>query len=134
MAKLKIVDLGLYRLHVHVFVGSQTAFIEWLKGDSAIYQSLADYVEDDNAEAATYWYSAGRIPIIYLPKLSTTPHHLNNLVHELGHLVFIILNDVGIPISFDNQEAFTYLQGWLAEQIFNKEGYEEIEEPKNRHA
>lgn len=66
--------------------------------------------------------------MVYLPSLALKPHCINNVVHELSHVTFYIIDDVNVGVDCDNDEAFAYLIGYLAEQIYTKAGYENIEE------
>lgn len=38
---------------------------------------------------------------------------LATLAHEIGHICFWLLRDMGVEIDADNNEAFCYLQGWM---------------------
>lgn len=44
---------------------------------------------------------------------------VDTLVHELAHATFFLLGDVGVPVaSGEDNEAFTYLQGFLMREVF----------------
>lgn len=45
---------------------------------------------------------------------------LGNLVHECIHAAYFILENAGVPITFDNQESVTYLSQYLFEQSLAK--------------
>lgn len=42
-----------------------------------------------------------------------------NLAHEVFHATHFIMNTVGMQLSFENDEAFAYLTGFLTERIYN---------------
>lgn len=41
-------------------------------------------------------------------------------IHEAAHAVMTILDDAGVPISKENDEAFTYLLEDICKQLFQK--------------
>jgi hypothetical protein len=45
------------------------------------------------------------------------PVTANTVFHEAGHTAFDILSWHNVPITVENQEAFTYLLGWLGELL-----------------
>lgn len=130
MAKVKNIHIKIYRLTLTVFVGQGEDFVKYIKSckDNKKFRGLSQAVEQGTAEyeAATYWNESERTPVMYLPKLNTRPKTINVIVHELSHVCFYILNNVGIQTSSANDEVFAYLQGWLAEEVFKKEDYEEV--------
>lgn len=130
MAKVKNIEIDIYRLTLTVFVGQWEDFVKYVKSckNNRRFRDLSQVVEQDkmNYEAATYWNEDERVPIMYLPRLNTHSKTINVITHELAHVCFHILNNVDIQVSSGNDEAFAYLQGWLAEEVFKKEGYEEV--------
>lgn len=130
MAKVKNIEIDIYRLTLTVFVGQWEDFVKYVKSckNNRRFRDLSQVVEQDkmNYEAATYWNEDERVPIMYLPRLNTHSKTINVITHELAHVCFYILNNVDIQVSSGNDEAFAYLQGWLAEEVFKKEGYEEV--------
>lgn len=130
MGKFKVIDIDIYKVHLTVFVGSKKKFSEFLESsededNKKFTQKVKEDIENDfQAVASTYWDKQNRVPILYLPKISTSLEDLEVIVHELSHVVFIILGDVNITVDMYNDEAFAYLQGWLMKEIMDKEGYE----------
>lgn len=117
-----------------VFVGTFDKFYKFVKHGAKSrkdYAGLLERLEEDREVkmicAATYWNGNTRTPIIYLPSLSIKPRDLSNVCHELGHATRIILDDIGVKTTADNDEAFQYLQGYLMEQVYTKDGYEELQ-------
>lgn len=45
---------------------------------------------------------------------------INSMVHEIGHAVGSILSSRGVVYNCENDEPFTYLQGYIAGKIFKK--------------
>lgn len=135
MVKVKYIPIDIYRITLVVVVGNFNEFVSYVRyvvgEDKEVYKDLleslgADENDADSFEASTYWNNKTRTPIIFLPRLSTKPVDLNNCVHELGHVTRIILGNVGVITEVGNDEAFQYLQGWLMEQVYIKDGYEEF--------
>lgn len=134
MAKYKVIPIPIYRMDLRVFIGSLEEFKSFME-DKSKKNHVYDYIVNDvgenlnklkSYEASTFWNRQARILIVYLPSLSTRPHSLNNIVHELSHATFHILDDVDIRIDANNDEPFAYLQGWLMQEVFEKNGYEEV--------
>lgn len=48
--------------------------------------------------------------LVWLRDFDMTTSSISTLSHELNHLVFEILNHKGVPLRYENQEVFTYLQ------------------------
>ena len=57
--------------------------------------------------------------LIWVRKLPESVGDYGNLIHEIEHCTFEILNSRGIKHSDDSDEAFAYLLGWLYEEIEN---------------
>lgn len=133
MGRYKIIDIGIYKCYLTVFVGSTKELVRFVEDcDDEDLKDLTDKIKEDAQKglrhyaASTYWNDETRTPFLYLPNLSTTPKNLEIIVHELSHVVFLILGDVDITVDQYNNEAFAYLIGWLMKEVFNKEGYEEF--------
>lgn len=136
MAKVKYIPIDIYRITPIVFVGDFKDLISFVKrktmGAEEDYADLLEGIGNDSKEtytfeASTYWNNKTRTLILYFPEFHKKPHDIDNMVHELSHATFIILDNVGIDIDVSNNEAFAYLQGYLAEQIYDEDGYEELQ-------
>jgi hypothetical protein len=49
-----------------------------------------------------------------------TPEGMGDFIHELLHMVFGILDRVGVKLAKESDEAFTYYADFLTEKILNK--------------
>lgn len=136
MAKVKYISVDIYRITPVVFIGDFKDLVSFVKrntmGAEKDYADLLEGIGNDSKEtyafeASTYWNNKTRTLILYFPESPKKPHDINNMVHELAHATFIILDGVGIDIDVSNNEAFAYLQGYLAEQIYDEDGYEELQ-------
>lgn len=135
MAKIKYIPVDIYRIKPIVFVGNLKefkSFAEQMCKKDKSFKFVVDDINDNLQqlvyfEAATYWNTKIRKLIIYVPSLSLTPNNIDNVVHELSHATFQILDDVGIKVDADNNEAYAYLIGYLASEVYTKDGYEELQ-------
>ena len=136
MAKVKYIPVDIYRITPTVFVGDFKDLVSFVKrktmGAEEDYADLLEGIGNDSKEtytfeASTYWNNKTRTLILYFPEFSKKSHDISNMVHELSHAAFIILDNVGIDIDVSNNEAFAYLQGYLAEQMCDEDGYEELQ-------
>ncbi len=57
---------------------------------------------------------------IRIPEIDFTSKNYAVIVHELSHLTFHILDDVGIKFGADNQEPYTYLLEMLLVDFLKK--------------
>lgn len=133
MARVKYISIDIYRTTLTIFVGDIKELHEFAKKcsqDNPDFDELLDCIEDDldnnSFEASTYWGSKTRTPVVYLPSLSLKAGSLEVIIHELSHVVFLILGDVGVQVDPDNNEAFAYLLGYLVRQVFTRKGYEKV--------
>lgn len=46
--------------------------------------------------------------------------NINHITHESLHITYWVLEDCGIRLSDETQEAFCYLCGYLSEFLYNK--------------
>lgn len=56
--------------------------------------------------------------LIRMPKIPKTPFEHGVLSHEILHCVFAVMESVGIEYHPKSEEAFTYLQGYITQKIF----------------
>lgn len=65
------------------------------------------------------YYVWGSLVVMWVRDLPKTPRNKNVLQHELVHVVNDILEYVSVARGGDD-EAASYLTGWLTEQIYKK--------------
>jgi hypothetical protein len=53
-------------------------------------------------------------------EFSNTPEGMGDFIHELLHMVFGILDRVGVKLAKESDEAFTYYADFLTEKILDK--------------
>lgn len=55
---------------------------------------------------------------IRLRNSKLTPHYHGLIAHEIFHIATFIMNEVGMTLSGDSDEAYAYLISYLTEQIY----------------
>ena len=133
MAKIKYVDVDIYKTGVTIFVGTHNEFIKYLKDMASkkdYYKEIVPLAEDrDNTSVASfYWDAESRTLIVEVTSLKFNYSKLGEVVHELDHAAFYILDECGVYYGPEDgsKEAHTYLLELLVEGTFNKEGYEVV--------
>ena len=134
MAKIKYVNVDIYKTGVTIFVGTHNEFIKYLKDMASKYDDYKDIVSlaenGDNASVASfYWNAKSRILIVEVTSLKFNYSKLGEVVHELDHAAFYIVDECGVYYGpeDDSKEAHTYLLELLVKGTFNKEGYEVVD-------
>lgn len=96
---------------------------------------MAEHIHDkeNDYEAGTYWNPSG-MGILHLPKLNYQRQYIEDTVHEVGHAVLHILDYADVLFDAHNSEAFTYLLGYLAGEVFSKDGYMEYSVKDNKRS
>lgn len=62
----------------------------------------------------------GAIHALWIPKIPNNPEATGHFVHEVGHVAFAILRNKGLWHTTSSEESYTYLMGYLTEQILTK--------------
>ena len=131
MAKIKYVNVDIYKTGVTIFVGTHKEFIKYTKNMASKYDEYKDIVslaEDRESAASFYWDAKSRTLIVEVTSLEFNYSKLGEVVHELDHAAFYILDECGVYYGpeDDSKEAHTYLLELLVGGTLNKEGYEVV--------
>ena len=134
MAKIKYVNVDIFKTGVTIFVGTHNEFIKYLKDMASkydYYKEIVPLAEDSryNTSVASFYYNAkSRTLIVEVTSLKFNYRTLGEVIHELDHAAFYILDECGVYYGpeDDGKEAHTYLLELLVEGTFNKEGYEVV--------
>ena len=131
MAKIKYVNVDIYKTGVTIFVGTHKEFIKYTKNMASKYDEYKDIVslaEDRESAASFYWDAKSRTLIVEVTSLKFNYSKLGEVVHELDHAAFYILDECGVYYGPEDgsKEAHTYLLELLVKGTFNKEGYEVV--------
>lgn len=135
--RLNNIPIGLYKTRLEIYAGSFRDFSKYIKstyGDEhniKTFENIIHYIEEDEDSSAmaasTYWCSKARLAIVYIPRVPKGIQDICVTAHEVSHVVFNILDDVGISTEVGNSEAFTYLQEYLLKNALDKKKYEMVE-------
>ena len=131
MAKIKYVNVDIYKTGVTIFVGTHNEFIKYLKDMASkydYYKEIVPLAEDRESAASFYWDAESRTLIVEVTSLKFNYSKLGEVVHELDHAAFYILDECGVYYGPEDnsKEAHTYLLELLVKGTFNKEGYEVV--------
>ena len=133
MAKIKYVDVDIYKTGVTIFVGTHKEFIKYTNDMASKYDYYKEIVplaedRDNTSVASFYWDAESRTLIVEVTSLKFNYSKLGEVVHELDHAAFYILDECGVYYGPEDgsKEAHTYLLELLVEGTFNKEGYEVV--------
>lgn len=118
-----------YRRWVVFFIGPTDDFVaelkrckytddtDWFKGAKGAC-ILLDSSNHDGGQDAT---------VVWLRDFETS-----TLVHEVTHLAMLLFNQVGVPISLDNTEAFAfYTEYWFTQFLKVRRKYPNGNQPKD---
>lgn len=131
MAKIKYVNVDIYKTGVTIFVGTHKEFIKYTKNMASkydYYKDIASLAEDRESAASFYWDAESRTLIVEVTSLKFNYRTLGEVIHELDHAAFYILDECGVYYGPEDgsKEAHTYLLELLVRGTFNKEGYEVV--------
>jgi hypothetical protein len=130
MAKVKYIDCAIYKRGIYVFIGTPKELISWCK--KTFNKDKWDEEFNYSIERCTFgeadFHYGGGYGIVRLPKFPKTPDELGYTSHELLHATMWLLWYCGVSFDYKdiNNEAFTYLLGYLMENTLLKEDYEEV--------
>lgn len=55
--------------------------------------------------------------ILWMPKFKWTISDIDTLTHEIFHLTYAVMSEVGVRLCDNSEEAFAYYQGYITRQI-----------------
>lgn len=133
MAKIKYVNVDIYKTGVTIFVGTHNEFTKYIKNMASKYDEYKELVLLTENKATTsvasfYWNAKSRTLIVEVTSLKFNYNALGEVIHELDHAAFYILDECGVYYGPEDgsKEAHTYLLELLVRGTFNKEGYEVV--------
>lgn len=116
----KIITIELYDRDVMVHFGSKKELRKELSKRFSKVEAH-DIVETFPNEALghTAELSGGQI-ILYMPHLPSTTKDLSVLQHEIFHVVFFVMDKIGVTLASNCDEAFSYLIQFLTKKILDE--------------
>ena len=131
MAKIKYVNVDIYKTGVIIFVGTHSEFIKYLKDMASkydYYKEIVPLAEDRESAASIYGNAKSRTLIVEVTSLKFNYRTLGEVIHELDHAAFYILDECRVYYGPEDgaKEVHTYLLELLVRGTFNKEGYEVV--------
>lgn len=133
MAKIKYINVDIYETGVTVFVGTHSEFIKYIKDMASKHDHYKEIVplaenRDITAVASFYYNAESRTLIVEVTSLKFNYNKLGEVIHELDHAAFYILDECGVYYGPEDigKEVHTYLLELLVKGTFNKEGYEMV--------
>lgn len=120
---MKIIKIPDDIYHAKIFIINNANNDDLIKYFKRKYQF--DYEPDNDFDAIHYrienkTQGLKHNYILFLSKFNNTPEGIGILNHELLHLIYDVLQEVGMKYSGDSEEAYTYYFDYLTEKILNK--------------
>lgn len=120
------INIHPYGQVLHVFVGAEKEFpvaIRRVFGDVAKMEEHGFYdishlcglftqIEDTKKQTKDY--------VIWLRGAKRNSEDILTISHEALHCTFTVLRDMGIKLSKESEESYTYLQEYLTREIMKK--------------
>lgn len=134
MAKKNYIPCDIYGRNTWVFIGKEDELKEWVAAEfteereKCLVETISN-IEEDSAlvPAVTLFDWVNGQAIIWLHKFPSSAEEIGYAVHEITHVVLNLLDFCGVEYTKDSKhEAYAYLAGWIAQNAFDKKGYEEI--------
>lgn len=117
MDRTYIIEIPIYREELHVFFGPIEECEKAIREDGVEEVNIRDWKKDNENCLASFTESDSGYLLLWLNNLPETIRDYSDLIHEIEHVVFSVLDYRGVIHSSDSDEAFAYLSGWLYEQI-----------------
>ena len=80
---------------------------------------FSDYKRDESNEACAWQVGMG-VYLWFSEVGKMTPELIGDLTHESGHAIHSLLREIGLKVTKESEEAFTYLQGYYMQEIARK--------------
>ncbi len=114
--KMRELIVSPYGRRLRIFVGDQQSYINYIKKHYEIKRELPEkdgeycyYLNEEDKQKSFH--------AIWVCDLSYNYELQALLAHECMHCVFSILRNAGVEFTDGGEEAYTYLLGYLVEEI-----------------
>lgn len=78
---------------------------------------LMESINFTGGKGTTVYSASHNAFFVWLPELPKTAQEVGFLVHELFHVTYAVMENIGVSLSEDSEEAFAYTIGYLTEKI-----------------
>lgn len=114
-----VIKDGVYNSCSDIIIGDNDFFIKFLKRNKINGHKINP---SWCAETGVFYNNNGSLAgnYIRLPNISFTNEDYKTIVHELSHLTFNILKQVGVKYGANNQEPYAYLLESLLGKFLEK--------------
>lgn len=96
-----------------------------------LHEALAPFIGEDDAcevignipraSVGRTMIDEGRgIYFLWLPQVPSSAAHFGVLAHEIAHAAIGIMQKIGVSLSPESEEAYTYLIQYLTERIYEQ--------------
>ena len=140
MAKKKYIPCDIYNRETWFFIGKEEELKKWVateftdEREKQLVETINNMEEDSTlCPAVTLFDWINGQAIVWLPKFPSSAEEIGYVVHEITHLVLNLLDFCDVEYTKNSHhEAYAYLAGWIAQNAFDKKGYEEVKIEENK--
>lgn len=117
------IDIDIYGTKVG-FVFGQKENAVYLNADKDEIELVYDCLEEVDFKYESSHNSGATLelgpPIVYMPHFDLfNSGSVGVLAHEITHVTYLILRDVGMELTDSSQEAYAYLNGYITEKVYD---------------
>lgn len=105
----------IYGQDITVIVGEEELFQRWCKKNEIAYDPTTGYAEMGEAKDDTH-----NIYYIHLPSFENIPMNMAVAGHEILHVAFRVMHNIGFEFSYDNTEPLNYYFEMLYKDFLEK--------------
>ena len=121
-AVIFVLEVALYSQQVVVFFGKDTGILlKCLKSVTIpeVYEDYKSFVESSTLKKGMLIGNSDyKSSLLWLPQTPSTCEQYAALAHEIFHTTVAIMRGIGVDnLTFDNEEAYAYVTGYLTETI-----------------
>lgn len=119
MTETHIIRIPIYRTVLHLFFGNKEDCKKAMIEDGETELVAQQWFEEKENCDGSFSVEDDGYTLLWLNKLPESITDYSNLLHEIEHCTFEILDSRGIKHTYESDEAFAYLFCWLYEEIEN---------------
>ena len=116
MEELFKIPIPLYRAKLHVFFGTPEACAEAMRKENVPELEIEEWKKNTKGFEGMY-HEDNDFRLLWITEVPATVGRYGELAHEIEHAVFYLLNSRGLKHTEESDEAYSYLTGFLFEEI-----------------